>query len=285
LPSHNRCVRALKRPPDQVRTPLSVTDASSSFDQIAAARVLHAIASGTFVGEHEELPAELADYANASEQDGLALQLAVIDLWAHDGELVGGWKISSVTPGEPATVQPFGYILASRIIGPQATIDGASIPGGALEPEIAVTFGRRLTGRVSTEEARSAVSSLSGAFEICSFRLPKSAPPAVRIADASSNWGLMLGPAHHPDIDLATVGVEMWRDGESIGSSGTNLDVLVSAYESVACAAQELGERGLAFEPGQHAILGSMLPAVRIGDASAFRANFDKFGSISLRTG
>jgi len=261
---------------------MSFPDLSPFFDHTAAASILRAISAGGSIGEDEDLPVEFAKYADASDADGLSLQLTVLDQWREVGEEVGGWKIGSVARFGRA--MSFGYILENRIVESGSRIDASSIPGAALEPEVAVTFGRQLTGHVSVDEARSAVSSISPAFEICSFRLPESAPRAIRIADAMSNWGLLLGPAQSPDIDLAGIDVQMSRDGELIGSSGANVDLLVHAYESLASAAEVLGERGLYFAPGQHVTLGSMLPAVSIGEASECSATYGQLGSITLRT-
>jgi 2-keto-4-pentenoate hydratase len=264
---------------------MSVTRHATSLDHTAAAKVLHSLASGSAIGDEDDLPAQFAAYASAPNAIGLELQLAVLDLWREAGENVGAWKVGSTARGKPnADVRPFGYILHSRIVGSDATVDAASIPGCAIEPEVAVTFGQRLFGDVSPAQAREAVSSVSPAFEICSFRLPTSAPQAIRVADTMSNWGLLIGPEHSPEIDLATVYVELWRDSERLGNSGTGLDILASAYESLANAARLLGERGMAFEPGQHAILGSMLPAAPTVGANQFTADFGDLGSIVLHT-
>ena len=218
-----------------------------------AAAALVEIAEGRAVGI-ADAAAVFAHYASASLSDGLDLQLETLALRRAAGETVGGWKIPSAQSAPDARF--FGYILASRVLASGAAIDAAAIPGCALEPEIALTVGRRLSGSISPGEARAAVIAVAPAFEICSFRLPSgpSLPHAVRVGDGFSNWGLLIGAPVPPGADLAAASVRVHRDGTLIGDSGPRPDLHEGAFEALANAVRLLGEHGEAIEgrPARH---------------------------------
>lgn len=249
----------------------------------SAATSLLAIAQGQ-VMDIDEATATFADYASASLADGIDVQLEVMRLRRAAGETIGGWKISPArsAPDERA----FGYIPASRMLRSGGAIDASLIYRCALEPELALTVGRQLAGRVSPDEARAAVVAVTPAFEICSFRLPAgpNLPRAVRVGDAMSNWGLVLGEARAPDVDLAAASVLVYRDGELIGDSGPRADLHEGAFEALAYAVALLGEHGEAIDAGQHVLLGSMLPAMPVDGATGFAADFGELGCIELGT-
>ncbi|MCW2602365.1 MAG: 2-keto-4-pentenoate hydratase [Pseudonocardiales bacterium] len=251
--------------------------------RMAAARRLLAIAHGEAVVEGHDAE-EFADYASATIGDGLDLQLEVLGLRRATGESVGGWKISPARSAPDA--RAFGYILASRVLRSGAAIDARRIRGCALEPELALTVGRRLAGAISPDEARAAVTAVAPAFEICSFRLP--AGPAlgraVRVGDAMSNWGLLLGEERDPGVDLAAISVRVERDGRLIGESGPRADLHDGAFEALANAVRMLGDRGEAIEAGQHVILGSMLPPIPVDGARGLSADYGSLGRIELAT-
>src|ERR1700759_766525 len=82
-----------------------------------------------------------------SELDGgLAGQLAVLSRWEAAGESLSGWKIGLPSRGGRDSMgpgfRPFGYVLASRVLGSGARVAAGS--GFALEPEIGVTMGAPL---------------------------------------------------------------------------------------------------------------------------------------------
>jgi 2-keto-4-pentenoate hydratase len=257
-------------------------------DRSAAARVLWAIGRGELV--EGPAPAELLAYDNSPPQAGLPLQLEVLDLWRGAGEDQGGWKVAWTSRGARdrggKDFRPFGYILAGRIHPSDVKLDPSVIPNGAVEAEICLTIGQRLAGdHVTPEQARAAVRAVSPAFEICSRRLPEGVSIPVRIGNGMNNWGLVVGPEQSPGIDLGSLSVELRRDGEVVSSGGSGPEVLDDPYLSLARVCAVLHEYGLALEPGQRIITGSVLPGEKIGQAGSFEARFGELGSVRVDFG
>jgi 2-keto-4-pentenoate hydratase len=263
--------------------PMKDDAAATAPDQGAAARALFAIRRGERDGE--PAPAELLAYADAPIEAGLPLQLAVLDLWRQEGERAGGWKIAWTSRGARdrggKDFRPFGYILDSRIHPSGVRLDAADIPGGAVEAEICLTLGERLAGdRVTPEQARAAVRAVSPAFEIVCHRMPEGLALPVRIGNGMNNWGLVVGQEHGPDLDLGALTVEFRRDGEVLATGGSSPDTLDDPYLSLARVCAVMHRQGLALEPGQRIITGSLLPSTKIGKGGAFEADFAGLGTV-----
>ena len=254
-------------------------------DQTAAARVLWAISRGELIDG--PVPAELRAYDDAPAQAGLPLQLEVLDLWQQAGEQVGGWKIAWTSRGARdrggKNFRPFGYILASRIHSSGAVLDRSAVPNGVVEAEICLTIGQRLTGAdVTSARARAAVAAVAPAFEICSQRLPKGVSIPCRIGNGMNNWGLVVGREQSTDLALDNLSVHLLRDGQQEAAGGSGPDVLDDPYLSLARVAAELHRYGLALEPGERVITGSVLPSTSIDAATQFEARFGELGAVRV---
>src|SRR5262249_6075155 len=155
----------------------------------------------------------LSGYADASVDDGLALQTQVISRWQADGESIGGWKVGwtsrKMRDSGGKDFRPFGYILASRILPSGAVVDPTGTVRGQVEAELCLKIGQRLSGdAVTRDEARAAVESIAPAFEINARRLANSLPLATRIGNGLNNWGLVVGPSSPPPESLEGILVE-----------------------------------------------------------------------------
>jgi 2-oxo-3-hexenedioate decarboxylase len=230
--------------------------------------------------------AALHAYDGLDLREGLPLQLALAELWRRGGEEVGGWKIGWTSGGARDRggpgFRPFGFVLASRILPSGSTLSGASVPGGALEPEICVTIGRRLAGPdVTTEEARAAVESVAPAFEVISHRLPDGLSLAARIGNGLNNWGIVVGEQQAPDIALDSLQVELRHDGELLAGALSDANRVDDPYLSLTRVTRELHDYGLALEPGQRLITGSITPSVKVTEGR-YEATFGPLGAVAV---
>ena len=230
--------------------------------------------------------AALQAYDRQDLREGLPLQLALASLWRRDGQEVGGWKIGWTSGhardrGGPG-FRPFGFVLASRILASGSVLTAAAVPGGALEPEISVTIGTRLSGPdVTIEQARAAVESVAPAFEVISHRLPGGLSLAARIGNGLNNWGIVVGEPHAPDVALDSLPVELRHDGTVLGSATSRPDVVDDPFLSLARVTRLLHAHGLALEPGQRLITGSITPSVKIQQGS-YEATFGPLGRVAV---
>lgn len=255
-------------------------------EDTAAVVALAAIARGERVDEAAK--ATLRSYGDAAPEVGLDLQTGVLATWLDAGETIGGWKIGMTSrkarDSMGAGFRPFGYVLDSRIrrsgdvLGP-----GEAGPNAGVEMEICLTLGERLSGpSVTAEQARAAVRSVSPAFEIVCRRLPSRVGAPVRIGNALGNWGIVVGPEHATDVALDALEVRMLRDGEVVQAGGTGADVLDDPYTSLARVCRHLDVHGLALEPGQHVITGSLFAPDPVEGPATFTGDFGALGAVTI---
>jgi 2-keto-4-pentenoate hydratase len=250
----------------------------------ATLQVLWGLAHGQLI--EGEPPTELTAYQDSDPSTGEALQLSVLDMWQDAGEDLGGWKVGFTSRKMRDSMgqgyRPFGYVLASRIFTSGTRVpDG--IPNCKLEPEIAVVMGERLGGPdVTVEQARAAVAAVAPAFEINSSRLPPGMPKAIRLGNSLNNWGIVVGPERSVDIDLSSVSVELYADGELIGSAGAGPEIIDDPYLSLTRVCRTLAASGRYLEAGQRVITGSLLAATPVAGRTRFEARYGALGDVSV---
>jgi 2-keto-4-pentenoate hydratase len=217
--------------------------------------------------------------------DGLALQLSVLDRWVADGHRPAGWKIGLSSRGARdsmgAGVRPFGYVLADRVFASGATV---SPPAGAkVEPEICVVLGADLSGPdVTPEQARAAVRAVAPAFEIVTPALPAGTSRRVRLGNDLNQWGIVVGPESTPDTDLAAVRVVLSRDGAEVHSAVSSPDVVDDPYLSLTRVCAHLAAHGRGLHAGDRLITGSLTAAPEIHPGETWTARFTPLGTVSL---
>jgi 2-oxo-3-hexenedioate decarboxylase len=156
------------------------------------------------------------------------------------------------------------------------------------EPEIAFVLGERLAGPgVTAASALRAVDRVHGAVEIIDSRFRDfSFTLADAVADNSSSALFVLGPvgrgAEGLDLSLEACLVEV--DGQVVDSA-TGAAVQGHPAQALAIAANELGARGLALEPGWHVLTGGMTDAVPVAPGARVAAHFSTLGTITISGG
>jgi 2-keto-4-pentenoate hydratase len=233
--------------------------------------------------------AVLASHPDGTVDDGLSLQLAVLDRWVGAGSALGGWKVGLTSRGARDSmgpgVRPFGFILAERILR-----SGTELPFGQgtlrIEPEICLTIGSRLAGdRVGPQDARRAVSAVAPSFEILTPALPRDYARTVRLGYRLNQWGIVVGEQQPPDVDLPRVTVTVWADGAKVDEATADPEIVDDPYTSLARLCHRLAAHGLGLEPGQRVIVGSLTPAVTLSSAHRWEARFAPLGPVEIRLG
>ncbi len=157
-----------------------------------------------------------------------------------------------------------------------------------VEPEIGFVIGSRLAGPgVSSATALAAVSTVFGAVEIIDSRFSGfSFTIADAVADNGSSGLFTMGSVSVVPVglDLAMETCLLEQDG-GIVDSATGAAVLGHPGEALALAANILGERGLAVEPGWVVLTGGMTDALPIGPGGRIAAHFAHLGSVVAYAG
>lgn len=178
------------------------------------------------------------------------------------GEAVGGWKLG-LTSGESRDafgpgIRPFGFILASRILGDGARLDWSEIGTGGIENEVCFEVGEDITAKITAETIRPCLAGMAPGFEINQRRIPASSPPPARIEDDLSNWGIVVGAPRPVDAvaDLATMTVTLRHEGTAVTRVATagHID---DHFESLATLANQLLDFGRHLKRGDRVITGA----------------------------
>ena len=157
-----------------------------------------------------------------------------------------------------------------------------------VEPEIVFVMKSRLTGPgVTAAQALTAVEAVYAGAEVIDSRYRDFRFTLTDvIADNASSGAFILGPvARDPyDIDLALEAVLVEADGKVVDSA-TGAAVQNHPAEALALAANDLGRRGKAIEPGQIVLTGGMTDALPAGPGSRTAFHFTTLGSIFISGG
>ncbi|MFF3585454.1 2-keto-4-pentenoate hydratase [Streptomyces mirabilis] len=156
------------------------------------------------------------------------------------------------------------------------------------EPEIVFVMKDRLAGPgVTAATALAAVGSVHGGIEVIDsryldfrFKLPDT------IADNASSGRFVTGPVGVPPetLDLAMEACLVEVDGQ-VADSATGAAVQGHPAEALALAANELGRRGMAIEPGWLVLTGGMTDAVPVPPGTTVAVHFTHLGSLHLTGG
>lgn len=214
--------------------------------------------------ERDRRRLDLSDLS-LERDDGLRLQLLVLDRLASSGDPVGGWKIA-FTSGKALDrmgegYRPFAFIPRSRVL-PTGTgvIDPPEQPF-QIEVEICVELEQDLSGAVDRNRARDAVRSLRVAFELVERRTAPSADEATALADGCANWGIVVGSG---TVEVPEqVGVpraSLWRDGQLVAATTPGY-VYDDPFLSLARVSQLIERFGGRLEAGAFVITGALVVA------------------------
>lgn len=153
------------------------------------------------------------------------------------------------------------------------------------EPEIVFVLDRPLKGPgVTAASALAAVGSVMAGIEIIDSRFAGYGFTLTdAIADNNSSGLYATGSvARSPDgLDLALEGCLLEADGLVVDSA-TGAEVLGHPAEALAFAANQLGQRGHALEPGWVVLTGGMTGAVPIEPGARIAARFTHLGSVTI---
>ncbi|MGW5719481.1 2-keto-4-pentenoate hydratase [Amycolatopsis sp. NPDC003865] len=153
------------------------------------------------------------------------------------------------------------------------------------EPELVFVLRDRLAGPgVTAATALAAVDRVHGGIEIIDSRYTDyrfTLPDAVADNGSSAYFG--VGPVGLPpaSLDLSLEAALLEVDGQIVDTA-TGAAVQGHPAEALALAANALGARGLALEPGWIVLTGGMTDAVPLRRGSRVAAHFSHLGSITL---
>jgi len=250
------------------------------------------VTSDAFVAELHAARSEgrkprMAAPAGSEREDGLMLQLAVLDRFRREGRALGGWKAGLSTGRSRDALgegfRPFGYVLADRVFLSGARANLRGIHDCRIEPELCVILAKPLQGAdVTEEQAFDAIGAIAPAFELNEVRVGMTADPALFLADGLANWGIVVGaeiPCPTTPGGFSTR-VTLLRDGAVIAESAPDLAMDGPAL-ALARMCRLMARFGLGLEAGQRVITGAY-GQDRVTQPASYRADFAGIGSVSF---
>jgi len=196
-----------------------------------------------------------------SLDEGLEVQLAVLERLIADGEELGGWKVG-MTSGPSLDrmgtgFRPFGFILKRRIRQSGSSIRLGQLGPSEIEPELAFRIDRPLHGSALTEtQVREAVSGAIPSFELLTTRLQGNFGNGATVADDLTQWGLVLGEPSAWQGDVTEMAVRLVHDTDAAIEAGPAY-AIDDPFRSLSALCATLDRFGLGLEPGQHVITGA----------------------------
>jgi 2-keto-4-pentenoate hydratase len=182
----------------------------------------------------------------------------------------------------------FGVLFADMLVEDGATVPLARLLQPKVEAEIAVVLGADLRGPdVTVPQALAAIEGVLPSIEIIDSRIADwRIALEDTVADNASAGLFVLGDrVTAPDgLDLAMLGMALWRNGELAGT-GAGAAVLGHPARCVAWLANKLAAFGEELSAGDVVLPGALHVAIEVRPGDVVRADFARLGSVRVRFG
>ncbi|WP_020641797.1 2-keto-4-pentenoate hydratase [Amycolatopsis balhimycina] len=246
-------------------------------------------AAASLLGTTSERAPLSSGWPDLDVETAYAIQDEALRLRRARGETLVGLKLGLTSRAKQQRMgidSPLLAWLTDAMVLPA----GAPLPHDALihpraEPELVFVLGRPLAGPgVTAATALAAVDRVYGGIEVIDSRYADyrfTLPDAVADNGSSAYFG--VGPVGLPpaSLDLSLEAALLEVDGQIVDTA-TGAAVQGHPAEALALAANALGARGLALEPGWLVLTGGMTDAVPVRRGSRIAAHFSHLGSITL---
>jgi len=178
----------------------------------------------------------------------------------------------------------YGHLLEDMRVYPGEPVDTTRYCQPRVEPEVAFLLGDDLPEDCTEADALAATEWIAPALELIDSRIAdwKIRLPDT-IADNASSAGFALGERRLDPraVDLLTIPVELYRNGEEVGV-GRSDAVLGDPLIAVAWLARTVAKFGVRLRAGHIVLPGSCTRAVDLRPGDSFRAEFGPLGSVEL---
>jgi 2-keto-4-pentenoate hydratase len=241
--------------------------------------------------ERERAPIDplVGSFPGIDVEDAYRIQLLNISRRvAASGEVVGhkvGLSSRAMQEMMGVDEPDYGHLLADMRLSSDVPARCDRYCQPRVEPEVGFILGADLPGEDCTEEdVLAATEAVAPAIELIDSRiidwrilLPDT------IADNASSAGFVLGPERVSprDIDLTSIPVVLWRNGEQV-ETGRSDAVLGNPVIAVAWLARTVARFGVRLRAGHLVLPGSCTRAIDARAGDDFRAEFGGLGSVRL---
>lgn len=242
------------------------------------------------VDERRDVPGITKTITDLGVDDAYAIQTALLERYLARGETIAGAKLgltSAAKQEQMGVDEPvYGWVLASSVLGADATVSVDELIHPRVEPEIVFVLGEDLAGPgVTAGDVLDATAKIVGGIEVIdsryeafSFTLPDviaDNTSAARVAVGTQ--GITPGEA-----DLETLGCVFDIDGAITGTA-TAAALLGDPAGCVAMLANHLGRHGQKLQAGWVIPAGAPTDARPLGVGTVATARFSALGPVVVR--
>lgn len=238
------------------------------------------------------VPALSDRYPELTIADAYAIQSGVLDHRLKAGERLVGRKIGltarSMQEYFGITQPDFGHLTDRMAVSNWSEIAVDELIAPKIEAELAFVLGEDLPDAgVTAVSVLRATDLVVPVFEVIDSRIQDWKISIVdTVADNASGSRFVVGNPGRPprERDLRLVGMVVSKNGE-ICQTGAGAAVLGDPAASVAWLANILGSFGTHLRRGEIVLAGAICSPLEIRRGDSFQAEFDGFGSVSVRFG
>lgn len=230
------------------------------------------------------------DYPGMTVEDGYLVQDQLRRRYLERGHKLVGWKAGLTSKAKMVQMgvsEPSIGFLTDKMAYPESSeISVKGLIHPRVECEVAFVTKAELSGReVTREQVLEATDFVLPAIEIIDSRFSGfSFDLESVIADNSSSARFVGGgrPRYAEDLDLATLGVVMEKNGEPMAISASAA-VMGHPADAVAMVVKLLADRGEILPAGSFVMSGGITAAVAVKPGDFVSARFQELGSVSIR--
>ena len=236
------------------------------------------------------IPKLTDDFPAMTLADGYAVQLELRRRWLARGHRQVGWKAGLTSKAKMlqmgVDVPSIGFLTSDMARAENAAVATKGMVHPRVECEVAFVTKRDLAGLDCTmAEVMAATDFVVPAIEIIDSRFTgfKFDLPSVVADNGSAARYVTGGRARFAaDLDLATLGVVMEKNGEIVQTGATGA-VLGHPAEAVALLVRVLAELDETLPAGSFVMSGAITEAVAVKPGDSVVARFQELGSVSVR--
>lgn len=221
--------------------------------------------------------------------DAYSIQEAQFRQRINTGERQVGWKmgLTSKAKREQMNLDSplYGFLTDKMRVANGGSFDLGGSIHPKIEPEIAFLMGKDLPGKVSRDEALSAVKAVTSALEILDSRYEQFKYFSMEdvISDNSSSSHFILGAWREDfaELDLSELRMEMRADGKT-AQQGIARDISGDPVISIVQLCELLAARGQTLKAGDIVLAGAATTAIELKPGLHVELHVDHLPQIDV---
>jgi 2-keto-4-pentenoate hydratase len=256
--------------------------------------------AAAFIGEHRVAQQAFNSMPDGTSpesfDDAYAIQWAVHDWFAQQGESYDGWKVGVTSTTMQAymkmTTPSMGRVRHKLVARNHGDLDRSQYCSPGIELEIVVRLGKDIEprdmsvdGPWTRQELEGHIAALMPGFEVVDDRYLGilDMPAITLVADDFCNAGCVLGDEVNDwqNLDLEAIEGTMVVNGKDT-SVGHGRDVLGHPLEALAFVANTMGGYGKTLKAGEFIMLGSLVKTAWLDKGESATGEIKGLGKVSL---